>query len=149
MHGRLGGRWALLAVSTGLLWLTGCSSDTAEETLTGDQEVPAVTTSATGDVTAELNGNTLEVSGSFSGLSSDPLPVSGSPGHVHKGARGQNGPILFNLTVTPNADNRSGTFSGSATLSDEDQNAFNDGLLYVNVHTQNNPGGEIRAQLEP
>src|SRR3712207_5368415 len=110
MHGRLGGRLAgvLLGAS---LWLVGCGNATAEETLTGAQEVPAVTTSATGTVTAELDDATLTVSGSFSGLSSDLTPVAGSPGHVHRAPRGENGPIAFNLNVTANADNRSGTFT--------------------------------------
>jgi len=139
----------LAAVAAGLLLLTGCGSDKAEATLTGAEEVPAVTTSATGNVTAELDGDDLKVDGTFSGLSSDLAPVAGSAAHVHKAEKGVSGPILFNLNVTPNADGRSGTFSATATLSDADKDAFRDGLLYVNVHTTNNPGGEIRAQLEP
>lgn len=150
MHGRFNGRLAVLAtVAASLMWLTGCGSDKAEAMMTGDQEVPPTTTSATGEVTAELDGNTLTVNGSFSGLSSDLAPVSGSAAHVHKGARGSNGGILFNLTVTANGDGRSGTFTGTASLNDDDKQTFRDGGLYVNVHTTNNPGGEIRAQLEP
>lgn len=110
--------------------------------------MPAVTTAATGSVTAELDGDTLQVDGEFSGLSSDLAPVSGSAAHVHKAPKGENGPILFNLVVE-SSDNRSGTFTGSATLSEADQDAFRDGELYVNIHTVDHPGGEIRAQLEP
>lgn len=148
MHGRLGGRLAgvLLGAS---LWLVGCGSNKAEETLSGAQEVPAVTTSATGNVTAELDGSKLTVSGSFSGLSSDLLPVGGSPAHIHKAPKGENGPVVVPLVVVANADNRSGTFTVSATLSEDDQEAFSDGELYVNVHTTSNSGGELRAQLEP
>lgn len=150
MHGRLNGRLGVLAtVAAGLLLLTGCGNPQADVTLSGAEEVPTVTTSATGDATAELDGETLTVSGDFSGLGSNLAPVAGSAAHVHKGAKGENGGILFNLTVTPNADNRSGTFSGTATLSEADQDAFRDGLLYVNIHTVDNPGGELRGQFEP
>lgn len=150
MHGRVHGRLGVLAtVAASLMLLTACGSDKAEATLSGSEEVPAVTTSATGTVTAELDGDELQVDGTFSGLSSDLAPVAGSAAHVHKAAKGANGGILFNLNVTPNSDNRSGSFSATATLSEADQDAFRDGQLYVNIHTTNNPGGELRAQLEP
>jgi hypothetical protein len=150
MHGHFNGRLTVLAtVAASLMWLTGCGSDKAEVTLSGSQEPTPVTTSATGTATAELDGDTLTVNGTFSGLSSDLTPVAGSPAHVHKAARGQNGPVLFNLNVTPGTDNRSGSFTATATLSEADREDFREGLLYVNVHTTNNPGGELRGQLEP
>jgi hypothetical protein len=139
----------LVAIASSLVLLTACGSEKAEATLSGANEVPAVTTSATGTVTAELDGNELKVDGTFSGLSSDLAPVAGSAAHVHKAAKGANGGILFNLNVTPGSDGRSGSFTATATLSDADKDAFRDGLLYVNIHTVNNAGGELRAQLEP
>lgn len=38
---------------------------------------------------------------------------------------------------------------GSATLNDEQAKQLMDGLLYVNVHTEANPKGEIRGQVKP
>jgi hypothetical protein len=150
MHGHFNGRLTVLAtVAASLMWLTGCGSDKAEATLSGSQEVPPATTSATGTATAELDGATLTVNGTFSGLTSNLEPVAGSPAHVHKAPKGQNGPVLFNLNVTPGSDNRSGSFTATATLSEADQEDFREGLLYVNVHSVNFPGGELRAQLEP
>ncbi len=130
------------------LWLTGCGSTEAEATLSGAQEVPPTTTQAAGTATAELDGDELTVVGSFTGLSSDLFPVSGSAAHVHNAPAGQNGPILFNLEITT-TDNRTGVFTGSKTLNDEEKDAFEDGNLYVNIHSVTFNGGEIRGQLEP
>ncbi|MGA9525150.1 MAG: CHRD domain-containing protein [Myxococcaceae bacterium] len=138
----------IAAVVAAAVCLVGCG-EKVETTLSGDQQVPAVTTSATGTATAELYGETLEVEGSFEGLQSDLLVAAGSSAHVHRAARGASGPIVFNLTVTPAADNRSGTFKGSSTLSADDLENYRNGLLYVNVHSTDHPTGEIRGQIEP
>jgi hypothetical protein len=131
------------------LWLTGCGGNKqAEATLSGAQEVPPTTTQATGTVTAELDGDELAIVGSFTDLSSDLFPVSGSAAHVHNAPAGQNGGIVFNLEIST-TDNRSGVFTGSKTLNDEEKDAFKDGNLYVNIHSVNFNGGEIRGQLEP
>jgi hypothetical protein len=145
-------RWGavLTLVGAGLLALTGCGDDkyVATTQLTGANEVPAVTTTATGSATATLDGDELTVIGTFNGLSSDLHEVSGSPAHVHQGAVGTNGPIIFNLTIT-STDRRNGSFTGSRDLSDEERQDFKNGLYYVNVHSATNQGGEIRGQLMP
>jgi hypothetical protein len=130
------------------LWLTGCGNTEAETSLSGGQEVPPTTTQASGTATAELDGDELKVSGSFTNLSSELFPVSGSAAHVHNAPAGENGPILFNLVIT-STDNLNGVFAGTKTLNDEEKDAFNDGNLYVNIHSVNFNGGEIRGQLEP
>ncbi len=144
-------RWAVRTlVGAGLLVLAGCGGDryVAVTSLSGSAEVPPVTTSAQGTVTATLEGNTLTLSGGFNGLQSDLFEVNGSAAHVHNGAAGTNGSILFNLTVTTN-DKRNGSLSGSKELSKEEQEAFKTQRLYVNIHTQNNQAGEIRGQFQP
>lgn len=149
MHMRDTKRWAVLTwVAAGLL-MAGCGSSSISTTeLKGSNEVPPVTsTSASGTANATLDGDELTVSGTFSGLSSALHEVSGSAAHVHQAAPGANGDIVFNLTVTPGADAKSGSFSGSKTLNDTQQKAFKDGLFYVNIHTDNNPTGEIRGQF--
>jgi hypothetical protein len=43
----------------------------------------------------------------------------------------------------------SGTLSGTVTLIDPQLEALLGGLTYVNIHTANNGGGEIRGQILP
>jgi CHRD domain-containing protein len=137
-------------VGAGLLALTGCGEDKfiASTQLSGAAEVPPVTTTASGTATATLDDDELKVVGSFAGLTSDLQEVSGSSAHVHVGAAGTSGPIVFNLTVT-STDMRNGTFEGTRTLNDDERDDFKDSLYYVNVHTTNNPTGEIRGQFIP
>lgn len=151
MHGRIKGQLAVVALLGASLWLAGCGTTRDEVTLSGAAEVPPVNTSATGSATAELEGDTLQVSGSFTGLGSElfVVPNTGSSAHVHRAPAGENGPVLFPLEVVPGADGRSGTFRGSKVLTEEERGAFRDGNLYVNIHTANNPSGEIRGQFAP
>ncbi|HEX8824844.1 MAG TPA: CHRD domain-containing protein [Archangium sp.] len=137
-------------VGAGLLMLVGCGQTyVATSQLSGASEAPnPVTTSAAGTSTATLDGNELTVTGGFNGLQSDLMETAGSSAHVHRGASGTAGPIVFNLTVT-STDKRNGTFTGTKSLSNEEEEDFKNGLYYVNVHTANNPSGEIRGQFVP
>jgi len=120
------------------------------------QEVdPVVNTDATGDFYAVLSDNTLNVSGDFSELSSDLFSVgpdqdsegnTQSSVHLHLGGLGENGGILRNLTVVDNGDN-SGFFSGSFTLDETEVATVESGGVYINLHTENNPSGELRGQV--
>ena len=119
------------------------------------QEVPAVADGpATGQFYAVLSGDQLNISGSFDNLSSDLSPVGnpdseGNPQssiHVHTGELGETGSILRNLTVVE-TDDDSGFFSGSFTLSAEEVTTAASGGLYINLHTANNPSGELRGQV--
>ncbi len=111
-----------------------------------------VNTAATGNFSAILNGNRLVVLGNFSELTSPLLPVGGadpvgnpeSAIHIHIGEAGMNGPIVRNLTV----DEAGGEFSGAFDLSDAQVNALVSDGLYVNLHTENNPSGELRGQID-
>ncbi|WP_220595212.1 S8 family serine peptidase [Oscillochloris sp. ZM17-4] len=63
--------------------------------------------------------------------------------HIHRGAAGLNGAIVDPLTsITPGT-----SFSGSITLSAEDEALLLAGGLYINFHTAANPAGEIRGQI--
>ena len=116
------------------------------------QTSEVVDTASTGNFSAILNGNRLVVLGNFSDLTSSLLPVGGadpvgnpeSAVHIHIGAAGANGPIIRNLTV----DEAGGEFSGAFDLSDEQVDALIADGLYVNLHTQNNPSGELRGQID-
>lgn len=153
MHTRDTKRWTVLGVlGAGLLALAGCGAKSyvATTQLSGANEVPAVTTNATGIATATLEGDKLTVTGTFSGLQSNlqVAPGTMSAAHVHQGAQGTTGAPILDLTITT-SDQRNGSYTGTKDLTDEQQEAFKDGLLYVNVHTVNNPGGEIRGQFIP
>lgn len=112
--------------------------------LSGNEEVPSVATTGTGMAMATLDPNTmtLNVSGTFSGLSS---PTSAA--HIHAGRRGENGDVVFPLTVVAEGDGTSGTLEGEFTLTRDQVDTLREGGYYVNVHTPNNPGGEVRGQL--
>ena len=151
--------WAAL-LATGLLAVAACGEDDTtggsgpgtlleltDVPMSGDQEVPPVQSTASGTASASLTGNLLRVTGSFQGLTSDLMAVQGSAAHVHDGPMGQAGPVVFNLRVTPGADNRSGTFDGEMLLDQNQLAALQAGRYYVNVHTTGNPAGELRGQL--
>ncbi len=109
-------------------------------TLSGDQEVPAVKTSAAGSGTITINADKT-VSGSVTTTG-----VAGTMAHIHMAAAGKNGPVIVPLTKSGE-----GTWSvpAGAKLTDAQYEAFKAGNLYVNVHSAENKGGEIRGQLKP
>ena len=113
--------------------------------LLGVNEVPSVATPAYGSADALLIFNFLILFGSFDDLQGDLLTIAGSPAHVHAGARGENGPIVFNLDVTPRSDKRSGSFTGFGVL--PDTSVVTDGGLYINIHTEAYNAGELRGQI--
>jgi hypothetical protein len=140
----------LSAVAAVVLLLAACGRGPVPTTLSaqlaGENENPPVATAASGNVNAVLTGNTLVVTGSFSGLMSDLREIAGSSAHVHAAPAGANGPIVAPLVVT-STDARSGQLAGTLTLTDEQRQAFESGAHYVNIHTVGNPSGELRAQL--
>jgi hypothetical protein len=123
-----------LAAVPGLSW-----ADQIKVTLSGAQEVPAVTTAASGSGTITVNAD-KSVSGSVSTTG-----VAGTMAHIHNGAAGANGPVI--IPLTKNGDTWS--VPAGAKLTDEQYAAYKAGHLYVNVHSAANKGGEIRGQLKP
>lgn len=95
----------------------------------------------TGEVSATLSGNQLQVTGTFEGLST---PATAA--HIHRGAPGIAGPVVVELNVN-NAT--SGVVNGSVELDEDQLDLLMDGHLYVQIHTEQNPGGEIRGWLWP
>ena len=117
-----------------------------DATLDAAHEVPPPTgTSPDAGGTATFVFDETEKSLSYritvQNLTSDPFA-----GHIHRGAAGVAGPILVALPSIPGAN---GTATGTVTLqSDDDVQALFDGRLYVNLHTAQNPSGEVRGQIE-
>jgi CHRD domain len=108
--------------------------------LSGDQEVPAVASSATGTGTLVIK-NDKTVSGSIKTTG-----IEGTVAHIHLGEPGKNGPPIITLTKT--AENTWSVPEG-AKLSDDQYQSFKAGNLYVNVHSAEHKAGEIRTQLKP
>lgn len=122
--------------------------------LSGAEEVPQVDTDASGDAKVQLKGERLE----FRVRVCDIEDVTQA--HIHVGAFGTNGPVavfLFESFADPFSTDRCKTLSkGRLSASDLflpglTWDAFveeiRNGNTYVNVHTLDNPGGEIRGQL--
>ncbi|WP_397446034.1 CHRD domain-containing protein [Polaribacter sp. R77954] len=121
-------------------------------TLSGVQENPVALTTAYGEVNATLSGNTLIVTGSFAGLTSDFDATVAGGAHIHKAIAGRNGGVELLLTTTISGDLRSGTYEAADntfTLTTDQIAALNARELYVNIHSVDFPGGELRGQLLP
>lgn len=109
-------------------------------TLTGAEETPAVTTTATGHGSIVVNADKT-VTGSITTQG-----ITGTAAHIHLGAVGQKGPPI--ITFTKGADGV-WTVPAGSTLTDEQLASYKAGNLYINVHSAENKGGEIRGQLKP
>jgi len=109
----------------------------------GDQEVPPVSTEATGVGGFFINEakDSLCISISVVNLSG---PITGA--HIHQGAMGENGPVLVGFTEMVDGNSIQATVTGE-DLTPELIEMMLSGDLYFNIHTDANPGGEIRSQI--
>ena len=139
----------------GMLILSSCDKDDDDDndikdakyslsgTASGAQEVPAVTTTASGTLTGSYDtvSKSLIYSISWTGLSGDATMA-----HFHGPAlAGESAPPIETLTITTNgmAGIATDTITASAAL----HSALMSGKVYYNVHTAANPDGEIRSQV--
>lgn len=77
------------------------------------------------------------------------LPVAATLAHIHgPAAINQTAGIIVDLVpFNGGSFGTNGSLMGTATLSTSTLNAIVDQQTYVNIHTGNNPGGELRGQL--
>ena len=108
--------------------------------LTGAEETPPVTTSASGTGTISIAAD-KSVSGTVKTVG-----IEGTVAHIHVGAPGQSGPPI--ITLNKGADGAWSVPTGSK-LTDDQYASFKAGNLYVNVHSAEHKAGEIRGQLKP
>ena len=107
--------------------------------LNASNEVPVNESAATGVAEASFDTDTKAFSATvtFSGLSG---PAMGA--HIHGPAdQGANAGIVLRFESVESPTEL------SATLTDEQAADLLAGKLYVNIHTELNPGGEIRGNL--
>ena len=153
-----------VAVSV-MLALSACSSSDDDSSDTANVEQPGI--DATQIISVALNsaqeipapvgvpsgasGN-ANVSVDENGIVTATLGVSNLTGtatmaHIHRGFAGSTGPVLIGLT----SDDGGSTWTVPADarpLTTAEIGAFNRGELYFNVHTEANPPGEIRGQID-
>jgi CHRD domain len=139
------------------------------ETLTGYEEVPALSTPGVGEFKIDLarSGDSLDYELTFSGLE-----TAATQAHIHFENATNNGPIVVFLCTnlgngpagTQACPAAGGTITGTITAADvgagaaaqglaagefgEFVRALQSGATYANVHSTGRPGGEIRAQIE-
>lgn len=90
-----------------------------------------------------MDSTRLEVNVLVTGLTS---PITNA--HLHYGAAGVNGPAIVPLMPYNEGNKFKGIVSlDSITDPEGFLDSLNMGLVYVNVHTENYPAGEIRGQL--
>ena len=138
------------------------------ETLTGYEEVPALSTPGVGDFKLDVarTGDSINYELTFSGLETDATQA-----HIHFENATNNGPIVVFLCSnlgngpagTQACPAAGGTITGTITAADigagaagqglaagefdEFVRALRSGATYVNVHSTGRPTGEIRAQI--
>jgi hypothetical protein len=126
------------------------SQMTFNANLSSVTSIPAVRSSAAGLIKAELTGNMLTLTGSFSGLLTDVDTSIAGGAHIHIAAAGSTGPVIFPLNLRFNGDLSNAILSQNRFMLDDDQlKAVIARGLYVNVHTTGVQSGEIRGQLLP
>lgn len=135
-----------ILAAAAVLSVAGCSSmhgmmhssGGQQVSLAGSQEVPPNQSSASGSGTVTINSDRS--------VSAD-ITVQGmnaTAAHIHEAGKGKNGKVIVPLTKV--GDNHF-TAPAGAKLSEEQYEAYKEGNLYVNVHSKDHPGGEVRAQL--
>lgn len=115
--------------------------------LTGAAERPTpVVTSGAGFASATLLEDTLSIRIHYRNLSST-LQLA----HIHgpAAASGAAGVLVDLLPLHQGTPSTSGTFAGTVKLTASQKASLLSGLTYVNLHTVNNGGGELRGQLLP
>jgi hypothetical protein len=118
-------------------WMPG--SGAIKVSLTGQEEVPPLSVPGSGSGSFRVAED-----GTITG-SVTTKDVAGTMAHIHRGAKGANGPVI--VPLEKNGDTYSVPAGRKLTTAQiQDLKAGN---LYVNVHTAKNKGGEVRAQLQP
>jgi hypothetical protein len=113
--------------------------------LSGAEQVPPVETKGSGMAHLTYDAATRELTWmvTYENLSG---PVTMAHFHGPAG-KGKNAGVK--LWISQKGSAVSGPISGKATLSAEDAKEMMAGDWYINIHTKDHPGGEIRGQVMP
>jgi hypothetical protein len=134
----------LVGMAAAAMLVAGCAGmgggDSASVSLTGEEQNPPVTTSASGKGSFKVSSDKT-ITGSVTTTG-----INGTVAHIHTGAKGSNGPVTIPLQKT--GDNV-WSVPPNTKLTDAQYEDFKAGRLYVNVHSAQHKPGEIRAQIRP
>ncbi len=146
-----------ILVSVSLVDQTFAAKYPYKAQLSGQDEVPKTESTATGEAEFTIPANdTIKYRVNVTGISNATMA------HIHMGKAGENGDPVVDLLNTPTSKDKDtaygmifrGNISDSSlkgalqgkTL-DDLAAAMDSGDTYVNVHTAENPDGEIRGQI--
>lgn len=142
----------LLAISSSALLFTACSPSAEggegifrlSGTLSGAAERPTpANTPATGTISGVYNNfnNRLEYTIRWTGLTNNPVAA-----HFHGPAGPEEvAPPVIGITGFP--ANTALSYTGTNTLTEDQERQLLEGKWYFNIHTPTYPGGEIRGQV--
>ena len=108
--------------------------------LSGDQEVPPVSTAARGNGKLSF-GTDGTVSGKITTSG-----IAGTSAHIHEAPSGKNGGVIIPLVKEGDS---TWMVPAGAKLSAAQEASYKAGNLYVNVHSDAHKDGEIRGQIKP
>lgn len=141
-----------LVLSLALIGATAAISARAQESfiathfavLDGASEMPAVENAGTGIAIMKYDpaANSLEYRITVVLPPGDSLTAA----HFHRGLPGQNGSPVHVIKFLDGQWTATGTWT---SISPDDMQALLAGGIYVNVHTNTNPNGQLRAQVAP
>jgi hypothetical protein len=135
-------RKSLVLAGFAVLFAGAASAATVKygATLKASSEVPPSTSTGSGEATATLDTTTHELTYdiTFGGFASEVTAA-----HVHGPAEaGKNAGVVLPLGNAPKSP-----IHGTAKLTPEQEQQLAAGMMYVNIHSKNNPGGAVRGQL--
>jgi hypothetical protein len=133
---------ALLLFSAGLLLAQSASTFRARLSPVAMDAAMRVNIAGSGSAMATLQGAKLSVTGTFEGLKSNATVAQ-----IHRGvATGVRGPAILDLTISKNT---SGTVSGSLDLMPDQVESLRKGQLYIQIHSEKAPDGNLWGWLLP
>ena len=172
---RLGMSLAVIALVSASTVVLAQGFKKISELLTGYEEVPSVSTTASGNFTARISNDGSRIDWE---LSYSDLEGSIQQSHIHFGQKGVNGGIsvflctnlgngpagiqpcpappatisgtILAADVSPNIPATAAARTQGINTGEIDEliNAMRAGATYVNVHSTTWPGGEIRSQID-
>lgn len=123
--------------------------------LKGENEVPPVTSAATGKAKFKVKDDIITSNINFTGI------TDVTAAHIHSGIKGQNGEPVVDLLKTGSPNKTEGRIIIKGEISSSDlqgpmagktlqdlQTAMGSEKTYVNIHTSEHPDGEIRGQIK-
>ena len=151
----LAGLLSVTLTTNGGLFSPAFANEDFTTYLSGNEEVPSVETDAEGKAKLEVNGNEDKIR--FHVEAEGLEDIVG--GHLHYGEKGENGPVVVTLFGEKSTDN--GSFEKSGTIEENNLEGplegkdisdlignLEDEEIYINIHTEENPDGEIRGQFD-